>query len=148
VKKSFHSLHARAFCHTTEDPERVLKAMACVLGHVETETLRTEGYFGNPMEILQASVHDRDLITDFFRRLSPQDRESIANSLGTRIDEGCNLFIRLDKQAAYLGEVKMVAEGDVISVRVKVNAFPARCEVAQVIVSEFLEELRTSSDAV
>jgi len=115
--------------------------MASILGDVELKVSRTEGHHGNPIDIIEASVEDKDLIADFFRRLSPHDMESVADSLPSRIDNGCNLFIRLDKQAAYLGEVRLAAEGDVISVRIKINAFPARCEVAQGIVKEFLADL-------
>ena len=147
MKKPFHSLHARAFCHTTEDQTRVRKAMASVLGDVELKVSRTEGHHGNPIEILEAVVEDKDLIADFFRRLDPHDLEAVADSLASRIDNGCNLFIRLDKQAAYLGEIKMAAAGDVISVRIKVNAFPARCEIAQTTVKEFLKDLQGRSES-
>lgn len=117
--------------------------MASVLGDVELKVSRTEGHHGNPLDVIEASVEDRDLIADFFRRMSSHDLDVIMDSLPSRIDDGCNLFIRLDKQAAYVGEVRMASEGDIISIRIKVNAYPAKCGIAQTIIREFLMDLRS-----
>jgi len=131
-------LHARTICHATEDLERVKQALRNVVGEEEVRVSRTEGHHGNPIIVLEASVADPKAIDEFFHRVDERTVSSMIETLGCRIDDGCNLFLKIDKQAAFLGTVQMAQNDDVVSVRIKVNAFPARPEVAQGIVKEHL----------
>jgi RNA binding exosome subunit len=140
VKGRFRGLHARAFVHATEDLDKVKMAMANVVGPVELTTLVTEGVHGNPLTVLEANVSGPDDVPRFFSKLDREDLHTILRTLDKRVDEGCNLFVKIDKQSAFLGQVRLDRGDDVISVRIRVAAFPARCELAQKVVSEIVEQ--------
>jgi len=133
-------LYARAFCHSTEDLEKVKRAMTNVLGDVELKVTSTEGHHGNSILLLAATVKDMDDIAKFFSRLGPNGRDTILETLESRLDDSCNLFVRLDKQAALREDARLASGDDVISIRIHVNAFPARREIARETVVQFLTE--------
>jgi len=141
VKRKFVDLHARILCHATEDLEKVELAMTNALGPVELNLRSTEGHHGNPLAIIEAVIDGEREISEFFQRLREEDIEAIAGSLATRVDKGCNLFIRLDKQSAFLGDLRLATNDDVVSIRVRVSAYPAKADLAVSIVEGFLKEL-------
>ncbi|MDX1746210.1 MAG: RNA-binding domain-containing protein, partial [Halobacteriales archaeon] len=53
--------------------------------------------------------------------------ETILAELDQRIDEDCSFFLRLDKQAAFQDRVEL---GEGITLRAKVEAYPAKREAA------------------
>lgn len=144
VSGTFSSVHARALSHATEDIEKVRMAMLNVFGDVGLEVSRTEGHHGNPISILEANFRDARTIDEFFRRLPDEDIEAIIETLGKRVDDGCNLFLKLDKQQAFSGSARLGSGDDVMSVRAKVRSYPAKCEVAQKAVREYLMALLES----
>ena len=140
MKKTFASLHARAFCHATEDLDKVKKAMENALGQTEIKVSKTEGVHGNPIAVLEASVVDSDGIAEFFGKLSEGDLSELLATLGERVDDGCNLFLRIDKQEAYKGLQRLATDGDVISIRLRVRAYPAKREIAYAAAKKYVEE--------
>ncbi len=144
VDSTFKSLHARAFCHATEHLDRVKKAMLNVLGEIELRVSKTEGHHGNPIVIVEATIAEPQGIDEFFGRIRDADIEAIAGSLERRIDDGCNLFLKLDKQEAFAGSLRLGSGDDVISVRVRVRAYPARREAAEAAVRDFLSRSKDS----
>lgn len=141
MNRPFAGLHARAFCHATEDLDKVKTALRNTVGEADILTSRTEGHHGNPITIVETSVVTMEEISSFFERLGKDDLRIVLDTLPSRVDDGCNLFIKIDKQAAYEGRIRMGHNGNVISVRVKVRAFPATCEVAQATARAFIESL-------
>lgn len=141
VKRKFVDLHARILCHATEDLEKVELAMNNALGPVELNLRSTEGHHGNPLTIIEAVIDGEREISEFFQGLRVEDIEAIAGSLASRVDGGCNLFIRLDKQSAFLGDLRLATNDDVVSIRVRVSAYPAKADLAMSIVEGFLKEL-------
>lgn len=141
MKKSFASLHARTFCHATESPDKVKLALANLLGHIEAKESRSEGVHGNLIIILEATVNDEETIAGFLRSFREEDRRALLETLPSRIDEGCNLFVRMDKQAAYRGESVMTTGDDVVSIRIHISAFPAKRAIAQSTAKEYLSRL-------
>jgi RNA binding exosome subunit len=139
VKRPFAVLHARTFCHASEDLDKVMTALENTVGKSAIRISRTEGHHGNPISILETTVEDAEGIDTFFSKLDLEDVDEFLSSLSSRIDDSCNLFIRLDKQAAFKGETKLGRNDDVISVRVRVRSFPSKCEVAASAVREYLE---------
>lgn len=146
VNRSFASLHARAFSHATEDLDKVKTALLNAVGDVDFTLTKVEGHHGNPIQIIESIVENDVEIVAFFRRLNQADIDEIKRTLDARVDEGCNLFVKIDKQAAFKGVIKMGSGDDVISVRVKVRAFPAKAALARRILDEFLMNL-TSANA-
>lgn len=141
VRRILGDVHARAFCHATESAERVRRAVSNVVGEAELESRSAEGYYGNPIEIIHATATGRGRAESLFERMSVADLELIRSDLESRIDGSCTLFMRFEKQAAYAGELRLSHGRDVVAVRVRVLAYPARTKAAVVILSEYLDGL-------
>lgn len=138
MKKLFIGIHARTLCHTTEDLSKVKEAMTNVLGDSELRITKTEGHHGNPITILESAVNEMKRISEFFTKIDDHDLSVIEDTLETRVDDGCNLFLKIDKQEAFLGKVTLCHGDDAISLRIRVAAYPATCEIAQDNIREFL----------
>jgi RNA binding exosome subunit len=147
VKQLFSGLYARAFCHATEDLEKVKRALLNTIGDAEIHITQTEGHHGNPITIVESSVDSIEEISRFFEKLATDDLRIILDTLSTRVDEGCNLFLKIDKQAAYEERIRLGRNEDVISIRVKVIAFPAKREVAQVRARTFIESIALKKES-
>lgn len=113
-------------------------AVLNTVGDAELSVTRTEGHHANPIDIVVATVHEEDKIIGFFRKLEREDLEELRRTMAMRLDEACNMFIKLDKQSAFAGAVRLGTGDDVISVRVKIRAFPAKPGLALKIATEFL----------
>ena len=57
-------------------------------------------------------------------------RKRILNRLEDKMDDYGNLYLRFDKQRAYLGDLKVVEHGDSIHLKIKIAAYPAKKKVA------------------
>ncbi len=143
---SFHSLAFRAFCQATEDEEKVKKALLFASGAENVESHMSEGYHGNSILIITASIHNRKRIESFFRRLSEPDLRQLLDSLDARVDDDGNMFLRLDKQKALLEELEMSDDDadDVISGRGNIKAYPKKRETALAVASGFLNSVISS----
>ena len=138
----FHWVEVRAFCHATEDEEKVLAAIRTILPEAEVRRESLEGHFGNPLVSLAARAEKAPAIKDVWRRIvAPLGKDEIARDLAARIDEDLTYHLRLDKQAAFLGRIERASSGDVLDLRAKVAAYPKKPEVAVRVVREFLEAL-------
>lgn len=137
MKSEISALHARAFCHATEDFERVRAAMANAFGECELQTHRTEGHHGNPIVILECTIQDAGGILGFFSKLSDEDIRELLRTVEDRVDDDSHLFLKIDKQSAFKGDFKLSSGEDVLSIRAKVRSFPARRELAIEAAREF-----------
>lgn len=125
----FHYVDVRAFCYATEDERRVETALRTLLpDDVGIEREESEGYHGDRIVVRSARVENADGVRHVLSRLaSAPDFDRLLDELDERIDENCSLFVRLDKQAAFRGEVRL---GRGITLRAKVEAYPAKQEKA------------------
>jgi RNA binding exosome subunit len=127
-----HYILFRTQSHATEDVERVREALARVLpADTPVDALETEGYFGNPITILTARLEKKAAVAymDFLKqRLPESDRKALVAELPERIDEDCFFYLRLSKQDAFLGDVRITYAEDAISLRGKLEAYPAKQE--------------------
>jgi RNA binding exosome subunit len=138
----FHRLDFRVHVHATEEEERVLQAFAFISGVEQPNVTKAEGYHGNPIAILTGSLEDSRGIRGFWQRVKEAgELDVVLSDLERRVDEDCVLHLRFDKQEAYLGRMKVVRHDDVVSVRGKVAAYPARREIALRVVREYLQEV-------
>lgn len=127
----FHYVQLRAFAHATEDPEKVRLAMRTVAGEdkVAFEEAPVEGSHGNRILILEADVRSAPAAKRLFRTLARDDPEGFARvreEAARRLDENLNFHLRLDKQEACLGNLRLSATDDAITVRAKVRSFSSR----------------------
>jgi RNA binding exosome subunit len=136
----FHYVDLRAFCYATEDEERVERALRTYLPEeADIERSVSEGHHGDRIVVLSSRVERADEVRHVLGRLAElEDVDRVVAELDERIDENCALFLTLDKQAAFGGRV---ARGDGITLRSKVEAYPAKREKAVANAREALEEL-------
>jgi RNA-binding protein len=135
-----HNLSYRAFVYSTENEEKVREAISNLLPSAVPEKEITEGYYKNQVIILHGKITKKREIKDFLEKLQtlkPSAQKRILRELEYRIDERGNLFLRFDKQRAYLEELKLVDHGDAIHIRLKIAAYPARREEAIKIARQF-----------
>lgn len=116
----------RIFAHATEDPDKVLIAARNVLppetvDNVSFEKTTVTGHHGNPIVLFEARIKDKKLVQSVFAKLctslSLMDKESLADKIAEHVEKG-NLYVRLDKQSAYLNELKL---GSIDPIHVRVH---------------------------
>lgn len=140
----FHYMRFRTFAHATEDLDRVREALGFVAGgEPEIEVTEAQGHHRNPIRILEAEHEQAGPIDAFWERLAdePGVVRTLRNDLGNRLDDDCNLYLRLSKQSAARERVRMATTDDVIRVQAKVAAYPAKPESARETLGEYLEAL-------
>jgi len=100
-----------AIAHATEDERKVERAVLNLVpeeaGGVATTVQRLSGYHGSPLAHMAMRISNRrsalETLTSLLRSLSPLDRRRLLDEAGDRVDSAGNLYLRLDKQRAYLG---------------------------------------------
>jgi RNA binding exosome subunit len=132
------NLSFRTFSHATEDPERVERALRFVSGAGVVKRSTTSGYHRNPIIVMEARVTDGKGIKAVFRSLGREELQRLLESLDRRMDEESFFFFRLDKQEAYLGNIKSGEGDDVIAVRAKVKSYPQNRSNALLSMEKFL----------
>ncbi len=138
---TFHYLMFRAFCQATEDENKVISAIKFVSGSAEISVTRSQGFHGNPITILEAEVKSKKRIDSAFRNLGRQHIQELRDTLDSRLDDDGNFFFRLDKQAAFGGQVLLTKHDDVIAVKGKVKAYPNNRENAMKALTAYLDDL-------
>ena len=133
-----------AVVYSTENREKVATAMA-TLFPFEFEIVRipAKGHFGNPIEYLEVEIKRKKDIKEFWNNLIEllgDQRKYIINTLEERIDDQGQLFIRFDKQKAYLGEVEVTESGDAVVVKAKLVTYPSRKEKIVEFARKIIEE--------
>ena len=116
----------RFFVHATEDLEKVVEAVQKILpsDHLEDITFRRsnlEGHYGNPITLFEAKIKDKEtinaLVENLSSHLSSLDKEELGREINRYIEKG-SLYLRLDKQAALRGKIKLITS-DPISIRIR-----------------------------
>jgi hypothetical protein len=118
-------IDTRVFAHATEDADKVLTAARNILPSESVDTVvfkRTNltGHHGNPIILLETRIKDRSIAKAFFEKLSLGlsilDKKLLSSEIIQRLEKG-NLYIRLDKQSAYLNKLKL-SSADPIHLRI------------------------------
>jgi hypothetical protein len=108
----------RVFAHATEDLDKVLTAARNVLPQEKIDTIifkkiTLTGHHGNPIILLQTRIKDKDTVRAVFEKLSSGlgtlDKEQLNREIMQHLEKG-NLYIRVDKQSAYLNQTKLSTE--------------------------------------
>jgi len=115
----------RVFAHATEDPDKVLDALRNTLPKELVDTVvfkksNLTGHYGNPIILFEAKIKERNVAPAVFERLSSGlsilEKEILSSEIKQHLEKG-NLYIRLDKQSAYLNEIKL-CQTDPIHIRI------------------------------
>jgi len=119
-------IDVRFSVHATEDLDKVINAVQQLLPADQVEdiafkkkTLR--GHYGNPITLFDTRIKKKKvveaLVKHLFSNLNEQDKASLLREIDQHVEEG-SLYIRLDKQAAFQGEIRLCA-ADPIRVRIR-----------------------------
>jgi len=114
-QKSFiHYIDLRAFAYATEDTEKVLTAIHKLLPTELSETVQFEknnltGHHGNSITLFTTQLTEKKhlpaLLEKIGQNINSLDKDALNNNLQLHIDK-TNLYLRFDKQAAFLGKIK------------------------------------------
>ena len=134
----FHYIDLRTFCYATEDEKRVEDALRHFLPEeFDLDRVENTGHHGDRIVVLSARVESADGMRVVLDRLAELDAiDRVLEELDARVDDNCSFFLRLDKQAAFNGLVRL---GEGITLRAKVEAYPAKHEKAVANAREAIE---------
>ena len=115
------------FCaHATEDLDKVMEAIHNILPSDNIEDISfkrsgLEGHYGNPITFFETRIKDKEtiraLVENLSANLSSLDKEELGREIHRYVEKG-SLYIRLDKQAALQGKIKLVTS-DPIRIRIR-----------------------------
>ncbi len=125
-------LELQALCHATEAPEKVREALLNLLpeelrGRANVEETIMKGHYGNPIRLLRIILAENDAertLKWLFSKMSRDDLRLLELSLERRMDKGGHLYLRLDKQDAYMGRVRITGGGDVVRLAASIRGKP------------------------
>lgn len=133
--------------HATEDENKVVQAVRNIVSSEDIlkasrevkEVL--EGHYSNPITRIRLEISGENaekLLSRILKALDEHDKRVLVETLDRRYDEkGGRLYIRLSKQDAYLGEVRLMDGDDVIRIMFVFRGAPSISDIRR-----FLEELQ------
>jgi hypothetical protein len=104
----------RVFAHATEDTSKVQTAVRNILPTELAQTLVFEitsltGHYGNPITLFTAKLTDKKTLPAALQKLgeglNSLDKEELSRDLKLHMEKR-NLYLRFNKQSAYLGTIK------------------------------------------
>jgi len=107
-------LEIRVFAHATEDPEKVHTAVRKIVPDELAQILIFQkssltGHHGNSIILFTAKLTDKDFLSlalqKIGRGLNSLDREELCREFKLHLEKR-NLYLRFDKQSAFLGIFK------------------------------------------
>ena len=118
--------------HATEDPGKVAQAIRSLsLGEMPMGSTvnRAKGHHGNEIVTMIFTIRNAKNVEDFLRdiwsSLSELDRTEIYSSLTSRIDGTGTLFLRIDKQEALMGRIRL-QDTDPIKIAISFRTMSAK----------------------
>ena len=104
----------RVFAHATEDEEKVLTAVRNTLPKELSENAAFQktsltGHHGNPIILFEAKFTDKQALPAVLEKiansLSALDKETLNSEMKLHLEKR-NLYLRFDKQSAFMGELR------------------------------------------
>ena len=123
----FLSAHLRVIAHATEDIQKVEQAtrfLVELISQTEADLTRqyAKGHHGNTIATISAKLAGKALLPNALQllsqKLSESDKQFLDNDIESCVDKEGNLYLRFNKQEAFLGRVKLY-QGDPIRMRLK-----------------------------
>jgi len=114
------------FAHATEDENKVVEAAKRILPVSQVENVVFErsnlrGHHGNPITFFETKIKDREtaksVVENLSSNLSELDKDTLLREIELHVEKG-SLYLRLDKQAAFQGELEL-SPADPIRVRIR-----------------------------
>jgi hypothetical protein len=134
-----------AHIHASEDEDRVLKAVKNILpSNVDLDFFDVKkekfvGHHGNPITRVELRLRKQKLADDILTHILKNIKGVLYSGwLAERFDEeNKKLYLRLDKQRGYLGEIRLSSGDDVIHI---VISFPGHKKIVDLSVLEKITE--------
>lgn len=127
--------------HATEDPEKVARAIRNLslggtsLGSTMT---RAKGHHGNEIAtsvlVIRNAKNAEIFLKNTWSSLSQLDRTEIYSSLASRIDSTGTMFLRIDKQEALKGRIRL-ENTDPVKIEISFRTEPSKR-------NEFVDNIR------
>ena len=128
-----------SFIHATEDPDKVIAACRNVLPADYADEITFDrrdllGHYRNPITLLRARIKRRQVLEAFIDnlagRLSDVEKRFLSADVSRRIDDRGALYLRLDKQSAFQGQMKL---GNMDPIRITLKLFRRRKSLEETI---------------
>ena len=129
-------IEARAYSRATEISERVSTAICGIFPedvrqNVSFSEEMAEGQSGDSISIVTGLLDNRnecEISFDYMlKQMEKKDRRAIKRTLDLRLNNNCVFFLRIDKQGAFLGKIRLADNADVIRTRIYFRDSP-RCK--------------------
>ncbi len=129
-------IEARAYSRATEISERVSTAICGIFPedvrqNVSFSEEMAEGQSGDSISIVTGLLDNRnecEISLDYMlKQMEKKDRRAIKRTLDLRLNNNCVFFLRIDKQGAFLGKIRLADNADVIRTRIYFRDSP-RCK--------------------
>lgn len=125
----------------TEDELRVREALSVFVPLDRISKSTATGHFGNEIGILEASLKRREASAFFVilrEQLPPEELKRLRAEIPERLEDESHFHLRLDKQAAFRGLLRLTDSRDALDITALVKSFPARREAAIKILEELM----------
>ena len=129
-------IEARAYSRATEISERVSTAICGIFPedvrqNVSFSEEMAEGQSGDSISIVTGLLDNRsecEISLDYMlKQMEKKDRRTIKRTLDLRLNNNCVFVLRIDKQGAFLGKIRLADNADVIRTRIYFRDSP-RCK--------------------
>ncbi len=119
----------KVFSHATEDVSKVRKAVVNIIpeelrNRISLDEVVTKGHHGNEIRVLTLKLKKREALETLKHilcNMSEVERNILLVTLDTRVEPPSHLYLRLSKQDAYRGSIKLLDSGDVIKLAVTIE---------------------------
>jgi RNA binding exosome subunit len=123
-----YSISLSTIVHATEDKEKVKSAIFNIIPRnlvnlFTINEINVKGHYGNPITLLSLEVNNPDITNEIFefiiKSIPKEELALIKNNPSLYCDDR-SIFLRIDKQYAYLGIIKLSFLDDVIKIKINV----------------------------
>ena len=126
-----HNIKFRAFVYENESVDEISEAILNILPEAKIEAEEAEGLLENKILILTGVLSKKRYTKAFFNTLLDSvDLDKLNDDLERKIDEKGNWFLRFDKTDALDEKLTILDKGDAIHLKIKIEAYPAKKQIA------------------
>jgi hypothetical protein len=140
MEPPFHYVRITAFCYGTERQDMVRRALSYIAhGEPDRDDIQTdtiEGQFGDTITVMYVRMERSRDIRMLSRRVLPL---LTAKDIEERVDNKWFFHLRFDKEAALEGRLELSAGTNVVTLKGKIQVYPASRERAIARLRDYVE---------